>query len=105
MSFNIFQTETGTLKKITLDGSGSESVDSSFSVDCSVEWGRNRVIGEDGEEITAEARVFISPHDSIDVSHKRWDFEFEGEDYKVETLNRIKDIGTNNISHYEAMIL
>lgn len=105
MGFEEFNTETGTLKKIVIDGTGSESVDSSFTVDCYVEWSRTRVTNEDGEQITAEATVFITPHDSIDVSHKRWDFDFEGQTYKVEKLDRIKKIGTNVIDHFEAVIL
>lgn len=104
MKFDLFQTETGTLKKITLNGTGSESVKEEIEVECHVEWTRSRVINEDGEEITANAQVFITPDDKIDISHKRWDFEFEGADYKVEKLGRVKDIGTNDISHFEAMI-
>lgn len=101
---NKFLTETGTLKKIDLDGTGSKSVLSSFSVDCYVEWSRKRTINTDGDEIVANATVFIKPHDSIDVSHKRWDFTFESETYKVEKINRIKKIGKNTVDHYEAML-
>lgn len=99
-----FLTETGTLKKIALDGTGSESVESEFDVTCYVEWNRRRVINEDGDEVMANAVVFIEPDDQIDVSHKRWDFGFESETYKVEKLSRIKKIGSNIIDHFEGYL-
>ena len=105
MEFDEFQTETGTLKKMQTDYTGDVTVADSFMVTCYFEFGSKRVAGPDGVEVTARGMVFVDPHPSFDRSHRNWNFTFEGIDYDVISYDRIKDIGNNEISHYELGVI
>lgn len=103
MGFNAFQTATATLKKITKDGFGDETVASSFTVEIDPVLGKRRVYTMENEEITGRTTI-ISPHDSIDVSHDRWDLEYDGRNYQIEQLTPFYTIGTNTLEHVEAVL-
>lgn len=105
MEFDEFMGEQGTLKKIQSSYSGDESVADSFTVNCYFEFGSNRVVNDEGSEVAARGIVFVEPHASIDMTHRNWNFEFEGTTYDVVNMDRIKDIGSGRVSHYEMSVI
>lgn len=103
MSFDVFQTVTATMQKITTDGFGDETVDSSFTVDIDPVLGRDRIFTQEQEEIEGYSTV-VSPHSSIDLTHDRWNLVYNGRTYQVEGIEPFYTIGTTDIEHYEVTI-
>lgn len=101
--FTQFQTATATMKKITKNGFGDETVSLSFTVEIDPVLGKRRVYTKENEEITGRTTI-ITPHDSIDVSHERWDLEYDGRDYQIEQLTPFYTIGTNELEHVECVL-
>lgn len=103
MSFDVFQTATATMQKLSVDGSGDGSVSSSFTVKVDPVLGRKRIFSDDQEEIAGFETV-ISPNDSIDLTHDRWNLVYNGRTYKVEGIEPFYKIGTDIIEHYEVSL-
>lgn len=103
MSFSEFQTDTATMKKITTDGAGDETVASSFTVDIDPVFGFQRVYTQDDVAVTGRSTV-ISPHDSIDVTHNNWKITYNGTDYDVEELTPFYRIGTDTLESVQVIL-
>lgn len=103
--YDIFNTDSATLAKVTEEFDGTPTVGTAFTVECDVDWHFKRVVNREGEEVTSPGITFINPHNNIDVNHRNWRFTFEGETYKLEQLSRVKNIGTGTVSHYESQLL
>lgn len=101
--FDVFQTVTATMQKITVDGFGDETISSSFSVDIDPVLGRKRVFTDDQVEVEGFETV-ISPSSNIDLTHDNWKLVYNGRTYQVEGIEPFYHIGTNNISHYEVTL-
>ncbi|NIT56780.1 MAG: hypothetical protein GWN00_11270, partial [Aliifodinibius sp.] len=71
MEFSEFTLSEATMQKITTDGAGDETVSSSFTVEIDPVLGFRRIFTRDNEEVNG-AETIIAPHDSIDVSHRKW---------------------------------
>ena len=102
-AFDIFQTATATMEKITTDGFGDESVSTSFTVDIDPVLGRERIFTKEQEEVEGFETI-ISPNDNIDLSHDRWNLVYDGRTYQIEGIEPFYDIGTSTISHYEVTL-
>jgi len=98
--FDIFQTATATMKKITTDYAGDETVANSFSVEIDPVFGWNVSHLEDGTE-TEGRTTTVSTNSNIDISHDKWELDYNGRNYQIKTIDPIYDIGTDNISHFE----
>ena len=103
MSFAIFQTDTATMRKITTDGYGDESVSSSFTVDVDPDITKMQMYDIDGNVVSAK-QTFISNHPSIDLTHDKWELEYNGSTYDIKELEPRHDIGTNNIDHLRVIL-
>lgn len=101
--FAIFQTESATMYKITVDGAGDETRGAGFSIEIDPDISWKRTFTRENEEINGGHTV-ISPNSNIDKSHRKWEIDFDGNTYQVEDLDPKHDIGTNNISHYEVVL-
>lgn len=102
-AFDIFQTATATMQKITVDGYGDETVSTSFSVDIDPVLGRERIFTQEQEEIEGYETI-ISPNSNIDLSHDRWNIVYNGRTYQVEGIEPFYAIGTSDISHYQVTL-
>lgn len=106
MAFNIFQTATGTLKKITTDYAGDETVSASYSVSLDPVFGYKRVYTDDNEEITGMSTIITSDslEDDFDLTHRNWKIEYNGKDYQIESPVPFYTRGTNNLEHVEVIL-
>jgi hypothetical protein len=86
-----------------VDGYGDETVDESFSVDIDPDLGKVQTYDIDGNVVEGK-QTFISPHDSIDISHDHWELEYNGRKYDINELQPRHDIGTNNLDHIRAIL-
>lgn len=102
MSFSVFQTATATLKEMTTDGYGKETVASSFSVDIDPVLGYKRTFSTDGEEIVG-VQTIISPNVNIDVT-KVYKLDYNGRTYQVERMIPFYSIGGNVLEHVEVVL-
>jgi hypothetical protein len=102
-NFDIFQTATATMEKVTTDGFGDETVASSFSVEIDPVLGKKQTYTKEQEQVTGLSTV-ISPNSNIDLSHDRWNLVYDGRTYQIEELEPFYKIGTNDISHYQVII-
>lgn len=98
--FDVFQTVTATMQKITVDGFGDETVSSSFNVDIDPVLGRKRIFTSDQEEIEGFETI-ISPNSNIDLAHDNYTLIYNGRTYQVEDIEPFYTIGTNEIEHFE----
>lgn len=101
--FDIFQTTTATMRKITTDGYGDESVSESFTVSIDPDVSKTQTYDIDGNVISAK-QTFISAHDSIDLTHDKWELQYNGNIYDVKELEPRHDIGTNNVDHIRVIL-
>lgn len=103
MSFAIFQTATATMRKITTDGYGDETVSESFAVDVDPDLAKTQVYDIDGNVVSAK-QTFISNHSSIDLSHNKWELQYNGSTYDIKEMYPRHDIGTNNLDHIRVIL-
>lgn len=103
MNFTAFQTATATMQKITVDGSGDETVDSSFTVSIDPVLGRKRIFTTDQEETTGFETV-ISYNENIDLTHDRWKLVYNGRTYQIEGIEPFYTVGTATIEHFEVTL-
>lgn len=105
MAFSVFQTETATLKKITLDGFGDPS-SVSYTVEVDPVFGNKRTYTNEGEEITGHSTLITSPtlQTDFDLNHNRWNLLYKGREYNVERYVPFYTIGTNNLEHIELVL-
>jgi len=106
MAFSIFQTATGTLKKITTDYTGDETVSGSFSVNVDPVFGYKRVHTDENEEITGLKTVITSDslEDDFDFTHRNWKIEYQGKDYQIESPVPFYTVGSNKLEHVEVVL-
>lgn len=103
MSFSIFQTTTATMRKITTDGYGDETASSTFTVDIDPDLALTHTYDIDGNVISAK-QTFISAHDSIDLTHDKWELTYNGNTYDIKEMYPRHDIGTNNLDHIRVIL-
>lgn len=101
--FDIFQTETATLKKVSLNGAGDETVDDSFSVEIDPVFGWSRTFSQENEETDGQSTIISGDNleSNWDESHRRWKLDYKGHEYMVENPTPIYTPGTNTIEHIE----
>nr|BDD43940.1 hypothetical protein 4 [bacterium] len=102
MSYGIFQTATGTLQKVTTDGSGDETT-TDFTVSLDPVIGRRTYHDKDGTLVKGYETI-ISPNSNIDLSHDRWNLVYGGRTFRVEGFEPIIKIGTTDVLHYEVTL-
>lgn len=104
--FKAFQTETATLKKVTTDGSGDETVSESFTVNIDPVFGFNRIHTKENEEITGQSTIITSSslESDFDLTHRQWKLEFNGHEYDVKQPMPLYEVGTNNLQHIEVTL-
>lgn len=104
--FTAFQTETATLKKITLDGAQDETVANSYTVNIDPVFGFQRTHSTENEDIRGRSTILTS--DSLeadfDLTHRRWKLEYNGHEYNIKEPTPIYAIGTNNLQHVEVTL-
>lgn len=103
MAFKIFQTESATIKLMSTDGYGTETVSNSFAVEIDPVLGYKRVFTNDGEEITG-IKTIITATDDIDLTERNYVLEFNGRDYQVEQMVPFYSIGGNTLEHVEVIL-
>lgn len=105
MAFNVFQTESGTLKKITTDDFGDES-SVNYTVKIDPVFGNKRAYTNQGEEISGHSTIITSPtlQQDFDLTHKRWDLEYKGKTYTIERYTPYYAIGSNKLEHIELVL-
>lgn len=105
-AFKAFQTETATLKKITTDGAGDETVAASYSVNIDPVFGFQRVHTKENEEITGQSTIITSSslEDDFDLTHRKWKLEFNGHEYNIKQPMPFYEVGTNNLQHIEVTL-
>lgn len=104
--FNSFQNDSGILHEIEIDGFGSRVQADSINVSCDVQFETRLTYNNEGEEVQTRAHVFVTPNNdlndkSISQLTGTWDFEYKGETFNVERLDRIRKPARDIISHYE----
>lgn len=103
MSYDEFQTDTGTLRKIVTDNFGDPSVDASYSCRVDPVFGFKRGFNREGEQITGKTTV-LDDLPTLDLSHRKWRLDYNGNEYNVEDLTPVPEIGSNVPNHYEVML-
>lgn len=103
MSFNIFQTDVGVLRKVGVDNFGNKTNLAVY--DCMVDpvFGFKRGFSRDGEQITGKSTV-IDGVPELDLSHRQWELDFKGNTYRVHDFVPYPRIGSNEPEHYEVML-
>lgn len=106
MAFSVFQTATGTLKKMTTDAYGDESVDSTLSVNVDPVFGFKRVYSDEDEEITGQSTIITadSLESFFEQTHRNWVLSFNSKDFQVEKATPFYTIGTDNLEHIELVL-
>lgn len=103
MAFEVFNTTTATMKKITTDGYGDQTVASSFTVEIDPVLGKKNRFDDEGEIYTG-LQTIITAHDSIDVTHDKWQLEYNGRNYQIEEMLPMYSIGGNVLEHVEVVL-
>lgn len=103
MGFEIFQTATATMNKITTDGYGDETVSLSFEVKIDPVLGKKLIYTQENEEVLGMETV-ISYNENIDLSHARYTLEYNGRTYQIEGIEPFYTTSTMNIEHYEVTL-
>lgn len=106
MSFSAFQNDTGILKGYTFSG-GDFQLAESIPVECDVQLQNRRVVSRDGEETATSAVVFVTPNPALlaktmeELTAYRWRFDYEGSEWEVEVIHRVRKPARDVIDHYE----
>lgn len=106
MSFSAFQNDTGILKRYTFSGGDFKAAES-IPVECDVQLQNKRIVSREGEEITTSAVVFVTPNPALlaktmeELTANRWRFEYEGSEWEVEVIHRVRKPARDEIDHYE----
>ena len=103
MGFSAFQSETGTLKKITRDGFGDVTISQSFQVKIDPVFGWKRTFDREGKVFTGLSTI-ITPNTNFDVDYADWVLTYKGKDYQIEELKPFYSIGGNVLTHIEAVM-
>ena len=103
MAFDIFQSDTGVLRKIGSDEFGTETDLESY--DCMVDpvFGFKRSFDRDGEQIQGKTTV-LDGLPELDLSHRKWRLDYKGNTYRVEDFVPFPAIGSNKPNHYEVLL-
>lgn len=103
MIFDIFQTATATMNKVTSDGFGDDTVSLSFEVKIDPVLGKKLVYTQENEEVMGFETV-ISAHDNIDLTHDRYTLSYNGRTYQIESITPFYTTSTMNVGHYEVTL-
>lgn len=104
--FDDFQNDKATLHEMNIDGYGTRSKKDSISVDCDVQFETRLTYNNQGQKVQTRAHVFVTSNPRINSKSIKqltgvWDFEYEGETFQVERLDRVREPSQDEISHYE----
>lgn len=98
-----FQTATATMKKITTDGYGDETVASSFTVSIDPVLGKKVTHDRDGQVFTG-LTTLVTDIDSFDITHDRWNLNYNGREYQIQEVVPFYSIGGNVLEHLELVL-
>jgi hypothetical protein len=106
MEFNVFQTASGTLKKVTTDGNGDETVSNSYGVNLDPVFGFKDTFDSNGNNVRGMKTILtsVSLEDDFDFTHYKWKLEYNGKDYDIMSPVPFYTIGTNDLEHIEVML-
>ena len=103
MEFNVFQTATGTLRKVSTDNFGNKTNVETYTVNVDPAFGFKHGFDRDGQRITGKSTV-LDGLPEIDISHRQWELDYNGNTYRIEDLVPYPAIGSNKPQHYEVML-
>jgi len=106
MEFEQFQTATATLKKITTDYTGDETVSATYSVNIDPVFGWKRVFTDDSEVIEGQSTIMTSDtlEADFDFTHRKWKLEYNNHEYQIERPIPFYTIGTQTLEHIEVVL-
>ena len=103
MAFSVFQTATGTLRKVSTDNFGNKTNVASYTVNVDPVFGFKRGFDRDGEQVTGKTTV-LDGLPELDLSHNQWELDYKNNTYLVNDLVPFPAIGSNEPEHYEVML-
>ena len=103
MAFSKFQTAEGTLRKVGTDNFGNTTNLETYPCGVDPVFGFKRGFDKDGETISGKTTI-LDGLPELDLSHKQWELDYNGNSYNIEDLVPFPPIGSNEPSHYEIMI-
>ena len=103
MAFDIFQTESATLRKVGVDNFGNVTNLESYSCRIDPTLGKEVRFDKDGEQVRGRDTV-LDGLPELDQTHDRWELDFRGRKYNVERLTGMPAIGSNKPQHYEVLL-
>jgi hypothetical protein len=103
MVYKIFQTATATLKEMSVDNFGNNTVVKSFAVEIDPVLGYKKGFNAQGEEITGVSTI-ITATDDIDVTKRTYHLDYLGRTYRVEQMIPYYSIGANILEHVEVLL-
>jgi len=103
MSFSPFQTATGTLRKVGTDNLGNKTNLETYTVNLDPVFGFKRGFDRDGEHITGKTTV-LDGLPELDLSHNKWELDYNDNTYLVNDLVPFPAIGSNEPEFYEVIL-
>jgi len=105
-TFENLMTHQVDLKKMIRDYTGSLTVDTTYSDERGfVEYGRKRILNDEGEEVLAKAMVYFPSDSNFDESHDLWEIDHNSQTLKVASIDTIDDPRTGITHHYELGVI
>lgn len=95
-----------TVEKLEQDFEGGYTVTESADEKGFIEYGFRRVLGDEGEEVTTRATVYLKADSIIDPSHSQWRVVDKKHDRTLEVHEPqvIDDPRTGETHHYELTV-
>lgn len=109
MKFSKFQTATGSLKKIEVDGHGDPGVFASLSVAVDPTLTVKRGFDDEGEIIDAKSTVISTdPASNLqsfwDASYSKYGLEFNGKEWQIADMTPYYTTGTTTLEFIEVVL-
>lgn len=103
LSYGKYQTGTGVLRQIGTGPGGDEFDIDTFACRVDPVFGFKTAFTQNNEQITGKTTI-LDGLPEIDLSHRRWKLDYNGNSYVVADLVPFPLPGTNVPSHYEVML-
>lgn len=105
-TFQNLMTHTVDLKKMQRDYTGSLTVDTTYNDEtCFVEYGRKRIVNDQGEEVLATAIIYFPDDGNFDPTYSLWTITHNSRDMQVQSIDSIDDPRTGLTHHYEIGVI